>query len=103
MSLRRPPKIVTSVVELSKDKMSHHICIIGTTPHSLLRAKHLMSMIQRKLGVRRLGFTTTLAQTPGDIGGGKGAVEIEISRRFCYVRRDGEIGRFVRRQRVLRR
>lgn len=62
-----------------------------------------MSKVQRILAVRRLGFTTTLAQTPGEIGGGEGAVEIEISRRFCDVRRDGEIGRFIRRERVLRR
>jgi hypothetical protein len=62
-----------------------------------------MSKVLRILAVCSLGFTATLAQTPGEIGAGEGAAEIEIGRRFCYVRRDGEIGRLVWRERVLRR
>ena len=73
------------------------------TQHSLGRAKHLMSKVLRILAVCHLGFTATLAQTPGEIGGRESAAKIEIGRRFCYVRRDGEIGRLVWRERVLRR
>ena len=62
-----------------------------------------MSKVLRILAVCRLGFTATLAQTPGKIGAGEGAAEIKIGRRFCYVRCDGEIGRLVWRERVLRR
>jgi hypothetical protein len=55
------------------------------------------------LGIRPLGFTTALAQTTREIGGGESAVEINIGRRFGYVRRDVKIGRFVRGERVMRR
>ena len=62
-----------------------------------------MSKVLRILAVRPLGFTTALAQTPREIGGGESAVEIVIGRRFGNVRHDVEIGRFVRGERVLRR
>ena len=62
-----------------------------------------MSKVLRILAVRRLGFTTTLAQAPGEIGSGEGAVEVKVCRRFCDVRCGGEIGRSVRWERVLRR
>ena len=55
--------------------------------NSLGRVKHLMSKVQRILAVRPMGFATTLAQMPGEIGSREGAVEI-IDRHFCYVRRN---------------
>ena len=61
-----------------------------------------MSKVLRILAIRPFGFTTALAQTPRKIGRGESAVEIEIGRRFGYVRHDVEIGRFVRGERVLR-
>jgi hypothetical protein len=62
-----------------------------------------MSIILRILGIRPLGFTTALAQTPRKISGDESPIEIEVGSRFGYVRRDVEIGRIVRRERVLRR
>ena len=62
-----------------------------------------MCKVLRILPIRLLGFTTALAETPRKIGGGESAVEIEIRGRFGYMRRDVEIGRVVRGERVLRR
>ena len=60
-----------------------------------------MPKVLRVLGIRLLCFTTALAQTPGKIGGGEGAVEIDIDRRFGYVRRDVKVGRIVRGERMV--
>ena len=107
MSLMRPPKIVNNVDALiaieQRDKNELIRYMHRKRAYLLGRAEHLVSKILRILGVRRLGFATTLAQAPGEIGGGKGAVEVKVRRRFCDVRRDGEIGRGVRWERVLRR
>jgi hypothetical protein len=54
-----------------------------------------MSKVLRILVVRRVGFTLALAQMLGEIDAREGAVE--TSSRFCYVRRDNKIGRFVQR------
>ena len=62
-----------------------------------------MSKVLRILAIRPLGFATALTQTPRKIGGGEGAVEIEIARGFGYVRRDVEVGRFIWGERILRR
>lgn len=108
MSLSRPPKIVKSVDALiaTKHECTSHQHVhhrLSKNHYSLGRAKHLMSKGLRILAIRPLGLTTALAQTPRKIGGGESASEIKIGCRFGYVRRDVEIGRFVRGERVLRR
>ena len=43
-----------------------------------------------------------LAEAPGEIGRGEGAVEVTVDGRLCDVGRDVEVGRVVWRERVLR-
>ena len=82
MSLMRPPKIVNNVDALiaieQRDKNELIKYMHRKLAHLLGRAEHLVSEVLRILGVRRLGFATTLAQAPGEIGGGEGAVEVKV-------------------------